>query len=576
VIPDQQVAAKAATDVVQGLRKPPRRIRSVHIEIFLAACFFIGLSAAFGFYLRSDLNRQLDTAMMLEVTDSSARYGTPFSQASAAILDARRTWTMQAEAVCKDPLAPGPESYPNGRQDALKQHAYYFGYILAPLTMLFSVNTAVTATQALALTATLLLVYWTLRQEHVNPLGSAVFCALVVAYPVWSLSLSDDFYMDRYFPPLALTFLILLYRLLWKTPRRGGILLLGAIVIGGLAALTNDRSMLYVMGITAGMIMLAGPNRIRNHWKPIAVLLVFCIVLGSALAYYLKVLNVGSVDSIPTVGAGIANFYDNMRNPAPFRFGQSYADLTIKFLFENAVLFGIWGIFSWRFMLLALGAMLPNMVTTLGGAEKIQFSTHYHSQYLPVLLFAVALGFASVWQRWRWRAARSGVCLGAAVLGLGLLTFSPGQPGWKFGWNAQNTGILPVWTFYQQGSRSGVDTHLREANAITAAVPRGVTVTSISAVATALNPDRHWLFYPIGIDTADYAVTFYQKDDTGNPYFGGAVNYTGLGGYFGGAVSYVDQGKLLDLCLTQRLEKDGYNVRNPTIIGSYAVLKRAT
>lgn len=44
--------------------------------------------------------------------------------------------------------------------------------------------------------------------------------------------------------------------------------------------------------------------------------------------------------------------------------------------------------------ILALGALVPNLLGSIGGAEKLGWTTHYHSPYFPFLVLAVLLGYA--------------------------------------------------------------------------------------------------------------------------------------------------------------------------------------
>jgi hypothetical protein len=80
------------------------------------------------------------------------------------------------------------------------------------------------------------------------------------------------------------------------------------------------------------------------------------------------------------------------------------------FLLVNASLLVV-ALFDVRAALIALFLMLPNIVGTLGGAEKVGWSTHYQDEYLPALIWAALLGFVkayATWPRIRYRAALLG------------------------------------------------------------------------------------------------------------------------------------------------------------------------
>src|SRR5579872_7271879 len=62
-----------------------RRTISLLLETFLVAFLFIASSGLLGFYLWSDINRYSDTALLLEITESIAHYGAPYSQVNGSI-----------------------------------------------------------------------------------------------------------------------------------------------------------------------------------------------------------------------------------------------------------------------------------------------------------------------------------------------------------------------------------------------------------------------------------------------------------------------------------------------------------
>ena len=52
-------------------------------------------------------------------------------------------------------------------------------------------------------------------------------------------------------------------------------------------------------------------------------------------------------------------------------------------------------IYSPKFAIISLGALLPNLLFTVGGAEKTGFSSHYHAYYIPFLISAVLVSFVN-------------------------------------------------------------------------------------------------------------------------------------------------------------------------------------
>lgn len=532
----------------------------------MVGTLFLMIWGLLSFYLWRDIYRRSDTAALVYMTEATGRYGVPYNQVSISNYDADDVKPLDAATACAAPLTPGPESYPNGQFSHFEYHAYYFVYALAPLTWLFPADLVIAATQALAMTATILLVYVILRQERTSIVGAALFCGLIVAYLVWNqaLPIIFDLYMDRYFPPLALLYLAIMYYGLIAPGRPWARAWPWAIPVGILAASTNDRSILYVIAANVGTLALLGRQALGARRRAALTLVGFSIVLALGLLAYMTWIHTSTLNTIPGFVGRIAELVALFTSDAPFRFGQTYAELSTKFLVLNVVLFGIWGFFRWKLMLIALVAMLPNILTTIGGAEKIQWGFHYHAQYLPFIVFAAAMGFAAAWRARRGllpRAVIATVLVGAAV---GLVTLDAYQPGWVFGRSgAVQNGLYTVAGFYTDRANSDIEARRALAKDVDAAIPKGVSVTSPQSMASALYPGRNWFYYPIGIDTADYAVLTLEKAADGSPYFGGAEAWRG------DAVQ-------LDQCLTLRLARDGYNVRDPQIIGSVAILHRSS
>lgn len=536
-------------------------------EVAVVGAVFLLVWSLLGFFLWSDIYRHSDTAALVYMTEATGKYGLPYNQVSISDYDAADVKPLDAAAACSAPLTPGPESYPNGQFSHFEYHAYYFVYALAPLTWFFPAEVVIGATQGLAMTATVLLVYVILRQERTHILGAVLFCGLIGAYPVWNQALSGvfDLYMDRYFPPLDLLYLAILYYGLIAPGRPWARAWPWAIPVGILAASTNDRSILYVILANVSMLLLLGRRALPTQRRAALLLLGFSTLLLLAFFAYMNWVHTSNLNTIPGFVGRISDLVALFTNPAPFRFAQTYAELSVKFLVVNVVLFGIWGFFRWKLMLMALAAMLPNILTTIGGAEKIQWGFHYHAQYLPFILFAAAIGFAGAWRTAHGVLPRLAVVMVLGISALGLVRLDAYQPGWSFGQSgAVQNGLYAVGRFYEDGPRSAEAMRRSLAEEVDRAIPKGVNVTSSQNLAGPLYAGRHWFYYPIGIDTADYAVLPIEDNPDGSHYFGGAESYTGDAGI-----------RELNQCLTQRLERDGFNVRDPQIIGGLAILRKA-
>jgi hypothetical protein len=228
-----------------------------------------------------------------------------------------------------------------------------------------------------------------------------------------------------------------------------------------------------------------------------------------------------------------------------------------EFLVTNVLLFGIFSIFNWRLSIIAFGAMLPNLFLTTGGAEKVGWSTHYHSMYFPFLVFASAIGFSKLWvflNVAKYRVILVGILI---VLMSVISKYSPGYGGEK-------GAIVRLYEFYTRDESNNYDkTIASQLKQIESAIPAGSKVTAVERFIPILYIDKTIFYYPIGIDTADYAVVskFSRPDGTF---------------YSGGAVSFIPgESEKIDKCLIQRLRTAGYDVDNPKfVIGASVILKR--
>jgi hypothetical protein len=186
-----------------GLPGGASRPRSRRAELVAVGVVFLAVWTLLAYFLWSDIYRHADTAALVYMTEATGRYGVPYNQVSISNYDAIAVEPLEPATACAAPLTPGPESYPNGMFSHLEYHGYYFVYALAPLTWFMPGELVIAGTQALAMAATVLLVYVILRKERVGIGAAALFCGFVATYPVWNQALPGtmDLYMDRYFPP---------------------------------------------------------------------------------------------------------------------------------------------------------------------------------------------------------------------------------------------------------------------------------------------------------------------------------------------------------------------------------------
>jgi hypothetical protein len=513
------------------------------IVVFL---FFAIFAAAFcNFQLVTALFHHLDAAFLMETLASIKKTGIPTTYLGPSFSDAFSTFTFNAETLCQADLIPSWRGL-----SVLDTHAYYILYPLAALTWLFPPHVILAVFNGLGFVSIIFILYWAIRRQGVPILGAIAFCLLVIAHPAWAHASLGDFYADRFFIPLGLLYVSLLYEAIIRQSNIGQNYLLLTLGIGLLAASTTERGAIMIALFTVVSLVLYR-KRIAGRRTKI-ILTVFSIALLAYVFLYVKLLYVHN-PVVPSLSShlqqGIPLFFEQIQAPA-------YAAKVEEFIVINVLLFGIFALFDWRLALIALAALLPNLLTTIGGAEKTGWATHYHSMYFPFLVFASAIGFSKLWGS-----------LGATkyrliLIGL-LLALMPAISSYSTGYGGQAGSVKRLYDFYVKGSQSYEKFMYSQAQQIVAAVPAGAKVTTPEWGMPILYLSRTIYYYPVGIDSADYAVLTRVSQPDGSFYYAGAV-------------SYIGESQKIDICLTERLRKAGFNVDQPKLLlGNTVVLQRS-
>lgn len=507
---------------------------------------FVIFAAAFSnFQLVTAWFHHGDAAFLMETLGSIKKTGVPTTFIGPSYLDAFGTFYLSAEDACKADLIPSGQGL-----SVFDSHAYYILYPLAAFTWLFPSYAVLAVVNGLGFAAIIFVIYWIIRRQGVPILGAIVFCLLVMAHPAWSHASLGDFYADRFFMPLGLLYVALLYDAMIRQGNIGRNYMLLTLVIGLFAASTTERGAIMIALFTIISLVLFG-KRIASRGTKI-VLIVFSVVLLACVYLYVKLLYVyhPGTGSLVSLLQGIPQFFEQIQEPV-------YAAKVKEFIVINVLLFGIFSLFDWRLALIAFAALLPNLLTTIGGAEKTGWATHYHSMYFPFLVFASAIGFSKLW-----------AYLGAAkyrvvLIGI-LLALIPVISKYSPGYGSQNGAVKHLYDFYANGSQSYEKQLAGQLRQIAAAVPFGAKVTTPEGFQPTLYLNRTIYYYPVGIDTADYAVLSKVSQPDGSFYYAGAVNYKSI-----------EDSQKVNICLTERLRKVGFNVDQPKLlIGNMAVLER--
>jgi len=516
--------------------------KSERVIVFLLFAIFSALFC--NFQLVTVGSHHLDSAFLMETLTSIKTTGIPTTYVVQSFSEAMSTFTQLAEKLCQSELIPSALSI-----NMLDIHAYFFLYPLAMLTWLFPPHVIIAVANGLGFSSVIFIVYWVIRRKGVPILGAIAFCLLVMAHPAWSHASLGDFYVDRFFMPLGLLYAALLHDAIIQQKNISRNYLLLIISIGLFAASTTERGTMMIVLFTIASLALYRKKIIDRGMK--ASLIIFSLTLLVYLFLYLKLLHIyhaGAIE-LSTLLQGMPSFFENLHSPA-------FAAQVQEFLVINVLLFGIFSLFEWRLAVIAFIALLPNLLTLIGGSVKNGWATHYHSMYFPFLVLASAIGFSRLW-----------ILLGSMkyrmiLVGL-LLALIPAISKYSPGYGGQIGAVTRLYDFYANGYQLYEKQQAARLQQIAAAVPLGAKVTTLEVFMSTLYRDRSIYFYPVGIDVADYAVLTQVIEADGSLYYTGAVSYL------------VGETPKVDACLNDRLKKAGYNVEHPLVLlGNLAVLER--
>jgi hypothetical protein len=208
--------------------------------------------------------------------------------------------------------------------------------------------------------------------------------------------------------------------------------------------------------------------------------------------------------------------------------------------------------------------MVPNIFGSIGGAEKTGWSTHYQDTYMPALVWAALLGYCTLFRKVLVRSRPWVVYAGTATL-IAFLSLIDPYTGTFAVSNIENT--FEFWfpreaqSYFIPGplQAAAIGPQLRNV------VPEGSIVTTIEQGMPFLYHNRTIEFFPVAVDTADFAVVVLAATVQGQNSYVGAVDFLGA-----------DETKRVDQALMQRMRRDGYDLEHPILVvpGGIAVLQR--
>lgn len=326
----------------------------------------------------TQLNRQGDAALFEQLIENTHKGRGAVSQVFAHtqnFID-RSYVGIPAESLFERAIngqLAGPE---NDEREMFGFHAYFILYPISLLLYLVSSSMALTLLQ----TATFVAMLWgacafVYSRGNSIPL-SILFGIIVFTNPNFFLGIQGQFYPDRLFVCAGFALLCMLY----TGARLSYVLMAAAFMV-----VLNERAAL-ISGLLIGLHAFLFDMSKNSRARCLALLALSVGLL--AYAFFAKKYILTNAYYSTYMPADMADLLVRLSN-------KDFVKGIYRNLINNGFLLAL-ALFSPRYFFMALVVLVPNIVGSIGGAEKIGWSTHYHSYYFPVLVFAGAAGLLNV------------------------------------------------------------------------------------------------------------------------------------------------------------------------------------
>jgi hypothetical protein len=409
----------------------------------------------------------------------------------------------------------------------LKFHTEFISYLQVPSAMFFGAGKTMAATTIGIVFAIVLIPLWYLRGRSVPWFAAVLFAVIVLIHPNTLGILVGEYYPVRLMIPLSLLTFILLEK------ESNG--LRSVVLLGFLAAMCREEVGLYcALGIGAYSVLSK-----RWNWKYFGA--------GSFLAF----ISLGLIlftRSDPTIPHGTKSAMTQL-----LHITNITANITnvnrLYFLATNFVCLGFLALFDCKKGIIVFLLMIPNMITTVGGAEVTGFGTHYHSFYMGALIWASVSGLVNLIHRFRNRSA------GQIIVGILLLLPI------LFNVTADKLLVRPGWLLSPRllktykdvaGSRGAILSYIEALRKNVG--PEEIVVAGVAPIPLA-ETGRHIFFAPVNLRKADVVIMYDSPD-------GPTIERAWL------------QTEKVSQRMLEIMRRDGFSVDNPKKIDHFLIFRK--
>ena len=333
--------------------------------------------------LYSPINKYADAGLMYSALEFINKYKFPYIPWAPTLGQ-----YMHTDAIYTQPInffTKHNFNYINenaGAHNLIKFHSYFIAYLMAPFAKIFSAPFIVNFMHAFSFVGVLSLSYCYLRKYRIPILISLITIFSVSLNHAWSQALFQQPYFDRLYLIFSLALILSTVKYKFNRFYFSLFFILSSIIV--------EKALIFNFIFLISYLIL--------YYKDITRVKVFYF-LGAAILSLLSFIFLSKfyLNNFYYEGmmpSSISNFIDLVKNIF------SSEDLKSKifcFIVGISPFLALTLFFAFRFFLISIATLLPNILFTVGGAEKVGFYSHYHSVYFSFLVFGFILSLINLY-----------------------------------------------------------------------------------------------------------------------------------------------------------------------------------
>ena len=388
----------------------------------------------------------------------------------------------------------------------LQWHAYLLTFPLGVLSRISHIPPAMVASfaEAFAVGLTLFLIWRLVATKHGNRLLASALLIVLVTSPILNLGSAGQLQPERLFILPACLILVQIDNFI-----RTGVISRALVIssyIGG--ALISERCAFTLGWMTLIYFFISNPRYfLRPHRNLFLVLGLLCGVW-----WFFWTRNLQSSFYYQQID------FQSLVRGLKFSLTDDLSSTTKMFVVLLPLIFA--SLRMWRALFIAFISVVPNLVISVGGAEKSAYVTHYHSVYLALfaassLVGSIALareGLNNAWFQWR-HGQLTALVIIVALLGINLnLTFKS-SAGYSLSHIKKNIKVIE--SSYGWVGPKNLRTQIENKNLwihYVDDIPLGKTISAPEWILPSLVNAGHQKisYYPLGVASADIIFAEYD------------------------------------------------------------------